>query len=178
MVSVLCLGMATMGWSYTIVGGSYDGTNVGNVDTFLASTDSLSNSNPTTEEDWANTILNPGDTATFVFKDEEDIPYYGTDTTGVYAFNIVTLGIDYFLIKNATYWALFGNKAENDWGVFDTSFLPNGMNLPSSDYTISHVTQFTGENGTPDPIPEPATVLLLGLGLVGLATFGRKKLMN
>jgi hypothetical protein len=40
---------------------------------------------------------------------------------------------------------------------------------------ISHVSLYGGEGeGTP-PVPEPATMLLLGSGLVGLAGFGRKK---
>ena len=33
----------------------------------------------------------------------------------------------------------------------------------------------TTSDGVPSPIPEPATLLLIGTGLVGLAAFGRKR---
>ena len=36
----------------------------------------------------------------------------------------------------------------------------------------------SGDTDNPNPVPEPATLILLGAGLVGLAGVGRKKLFK
>ena len=159
--------------------GIYDGTIIGTEDTFIKYTDDLDNSKPGTEEDWVNKELSfNGETTTYTVK-TEPVPYYNTDITGIYAFKLAGTDVGYFVIKNAKYWALFKNVYDFDWGVFNVSSLPPEMNLPSGSddigdkdyFQISHVTEF---GGTP-PIPEPATLLLFGAGLAGLAAVGRRK---
>lgn len=78
---------------------------------------------------------------------------------------------EYFLIKNSTYWALFQNLASLNFGVFDSSALPAGMNLPTSGYTISHISQF--DSGI--PVPEPMSLLVFGTGLAGLVGIARSR---
>jgi hypothetical protein len=164
-------------WSLFIDDASspYDGDNVGIIDTLKGE---ISKADLTTlcgnpggdtscETDWANTILSPQ--VDWTIK-QADVSYYSTNQSGVYAFKTL-LDPDYFLIKNSTVRALFKNEAETGWGVFDVAVLGLDFNIPSDEFTISHV---TGLNGDGTTVPEPGVLALLAVGLLGMAVARRK----
>ena len=167
---ILAGSIAMPSWAVMINdGGVYDGTDVGSIDTFIA--EGEKQGNPTNEETWVNNVLSVynGDSTTFTVK-TEPVDYFSTDTNGVYAFGLVSAP-DYFLMKNATRIALFENLADIDWGVFDSSKLSPGMNLPSDGFTISHVSEFGGSQD----VPEPGVLGLLSMGLIGIVV-GRRRM--
>lgn len=172
-VSVCVAGFwALSSQAYVIDGGAFDGADVGGLDVFEAQVSPLANSDPATEEAWAEGILGTD----LVFSDKtEPVDYFATDTAGVFAFMLQT-DPGYFIVKNARWWALFENVANTAWGVIDIGALNAGFNLGGNcgendcEWQISHVTEFNGSV----TVPEPSGAILFLLGLAGLLVARRK----
>ena len=163
-------------------GGTYDGTNVGVIDTWMTDTGAtLDNSSPYTETDWVNAFLG-GDGVSWTVS-EQTVSYYSVDglaDDNVFAFKLLVNDkgpADYFLIKNSTYTALYQNREDPYWGVFDADDLSDGSNIGGNgDFTISHVTQLIGgDKGGEQPVPEPSISALLGIGLLGMIGVSRRR---
>ena len=84
--------------------------------------------------------------------------------------NIPSFNVTYLYLL-----AKFGNQDAFYYldGQTGTIELPIGSPFPAQGGGLSHITLFNGFNGTPPQVPEPATLMLLGIGVVGFGTLRR-----
>ena len=167
--------IAPASWALTI--NNAPATDVGIEDIFVyASTkNELPNSNPTSEENWIESIL--GVDVDYA-KYGSNVPITATnEDSTIFAWELADAESDYFLVKNAAFWALFQNVGNLAYAVVDadSGYLPSKMNFGNS--TISHYGVVNGRNpgcelpscdpNPPNetPVPGPAPLLLIPLAL-------------
>jgi hypothetical protein len=80
--------------------------------------------------------------------------------------------IEFYVVKGGAEFALYWIDGLASEGYWSTEHLTNGGGQVPS---ISHLSAYN-DLDTPAPVPEPATIVLLGTGFLGLAVVGRKKI--
>jgi hypothetical protein len=158
------------GWTYT------------DADTILGY-EEFTPADPTNEADFINRVLTLYNNAGSSF----ELVNYPTDF--IFKFDGLT-GLEIILNPGFTWtYAVVKVDGPNDFSYlfWDTQLIPGGdnilqtptagtypFNMSINGYDISHISFFKG--GV--PVPEPGMVILLGIGLIGLAFFSRKRLLN
>jgi hypothetical protein len=125
---------------------------------YLGSTNSLPNSNPDTEERWLEGVLG----LTYNSPTVNYITKYDFPESSHYR------GLNQYDPESS--WAYVVIKYGQNWNAYRSDgelYLTVGPLAKD----ISHVTFF----GNSTPVPEPGTMLLLGLGLLGLGITTRRK---
>jgi len=97
------------------------------------------------------------------------------NNSGTWAAVAPVEAISYYAVKAGNYFAMyevFPAEATGSWSTYDIWALGLKGSGGNDGLQISH---YTGYNPSVAPVPEPATLLLLGSGLLGVLAVSRKK---
>lgn len=173
-ITLLMFASSASALSITLENNNYD---VGGIDDLMAYK-ALSNSG-NEEIEWLQGLIG-ADFTMEVYDTTSAMWIQTNEDVNAYAIDFRDTQPEYFFIKvgdgntgSEIDHFLYSNLETPDWGVISIAGIDEIWGVTTStmnDGRISHV----GEINPTAPVPEPATMLLLGAGLLGLAGFRRK----